>query len=73
MRVRTWLLGVWGFFALLLWSLRDASRVALKYQVGGWHAAYIHLLMSGTYALLLAFVPVAIGWIVVLILRRKAN
>lgn len=73
MRVRIWLLGIWGFSALLFWSWGDASRVALKYQVGGWHAAYTHLLISMTYALLLALIPLAIGWVSVLLFCRKSN
>jgi hypothetical protein len=59
--------------ALLFWSAGDASRVALKYSVGGWRAAYVHLIVSVALAFLVALVPVLISLIVFLICRRKPN
>jgi hypothetical protein len=71
MRIRTWMFAVWGVSALLFWSLGDASRVALKYQVGGWRTAYLHFFLSVVFALLVAFIPAAIASTAILIFRRK--
>ena len=70
MKVRTRLLWVWGFLAVIFWSLGDASRVALKYQVGGWRAAYVHLTLSVIFALIVSFVTMASGWLAVVVFRR---
>jgi hypothetical protein len=56
----------------VFWS-DDAGRVALKFQVGGWRASYVHFIISLTFAMAVALIPVAIGFVAVRVVRRKAN
>jgi hypothetical protein len=61
MSLRSKLFWLWCVTALIFWSAGDASRVALKYQVGGWRAAYVHFFISLGLASVVALVPVLIS------------
>jgi hypothetical protein len=75
MMLRSKLFWIWFVTALVFWGAGDASRVALKFEIGGWRAAYLHFFISLVFAMVVALVPVAISlvgfWIAGLI--RKAN
>ena len=63
MGLRSKLFWMWCVVALIFWSAGDASRVALKFQVGGWRAAYVHFFVSLAFASVVALVPVLISLI----------
>jgi hypothetical protein len=70
MSLRSKLFWLWCVAALIFWSAGDASRVALKYQVGGWRAAYVHFFVSLAFASVVALVPVLISLLGLWITRR---
>jgi hypothetical protein len=68
---------LWQVTALIFWGAGDASRAALKYQIGGWRAACVHLLISIAFASVVALVPVLISlagfWIAGWLRRSQTN
>ena len=50
MSLRRKLFGVWCGFAICFWLIAifggDGSLIVLKFQVGGWRAAYVHLAIT---------------------------
>jgi len=64
MKLRRKLFRVWCGLTIGYWLLAlfggDWSRIALKFQVGGWRAAYVHLALGVAMAVV---VPLAIFFI----------
>jgi hypothetical protein len=59
--LRCKLFRVWCGLTIVLWLIAifggDASLIALKFQVGGWRAAYVHLALTVVIA---AGIPLAV-------------
>ncbi len=61
MSVRRKLFGIWCGFTALWWLFGifggDGSLILLKFQNGGWRAAYVHLVLT---VLIAASIPAAV-------------
>jgi hypothetical protein len=74
MSLRRKLLWIWLGFTVLWWLLglaSDGSHLVLKFQVGGWRAAYVHVVL---FLVMLIGVPLTVfllGWGVLWIWRLK--
>jgi hypothetical protein len=65
MSLRRKLFGVWCGLTIVLWGIGifggDASLIALKFQVGGWRAAYVHLAVTVVMAVGIPLTVLLIG------------
>jgi hypothetical protein len=67
MNFRRKLFMIWcGFTVLwLLWGIvSDGGLVLLKFQVGGWRAAYVHFTLTVLIAVAIPLAVLFLGWIV---------
>ena len=61
MGLRSKLFWMWCTVVVAWWLVSDAGRIALKFQIGGWRAAYVPFLLSLAIGLVIVIVPVLIG------------
>jgi hypothetical protein len=68
------LLWVWLGFTVLWWFLglaSDGSRLVLKFKVGGWREAYVHLVLALVMSIAVPSLVFLLGWAVLWIWRLK--